>query len=198
MSNEPNGRMSRRSVMPVTAASAFPCRMHFRYSPATLQTGMSSSVPQRSPTRRCSCFDVETITGDYCSASNASRASTAYAASGAEWRRSLVKVLSSRALGSSPPIANSFRNLAWVACVGELPARAVRLLGAADAIQRAAGRSTPARVREQIDTETVLLRQELGEEAFAAAWNEGRAMTIDQAVRYALEEIDIDPGGPPT
>jgi hypothetical protein len=30
--------------------------------------------------------------------------------------------------------------------------------------------------------------QALGEEAFAAAWAEGRAMSLEQAVAYALEE----------
>jgi len=31
-------------------------------------------------------------------------------------------------------------------------------------------------------------RAALGEEAFAAAWAEGRAMTLEQAIAYALEE----------
>jgi hypothetical protein len=31
----------------------------------------------------------------------------------------------------------------------------------------------------------------LEEAAFAAAWNEGRAMTAEQAVGYALEELRI-------
>jgi hypothetical protein len=33
-------------------------------------------------------------------------------------------------------------------------------------------------------------RATLGEAAFAAAWTEGRAMSLDQAVAYALEETD--------
>jgi len=32
----------------------------------------------------------------------------------------------------------------------------------------------------------------LGEEAFAAAWAEGRAMTMEEAVGYALEESAAD------
>jgi hypothetical protein len=31
------------------------------------------------------------------------------------------------------------------------------------------------------------LRAALGEEAFAAAWAAGRAMTLEQAIAYALE-----------
>ena len=37
------------------------------------------------------------------------------------------------------------------------------------------------------------LRSVLGEEAFAEAWEQGRAMTLDEALDYALEE-DTDPG----
>jgi len=31
------------------------------------------------------------------------------------------------------------------------------------------------------------LRAELGEEQFAIVWDEGRAMTLEQAITYALE-----------
>jgi hypothetical protein len=34
---------------------------------------------------------------------------------------------------------------------------------------------------------------ELGEEAFEAAWAEGRAMTFEQAVVYALEREEASP-----
>jgi hypothetical protein len=35
-------------------------------------------------------------------------------------------------------------------------------------------------------------RQELGEEAFAQAWAAGQALTLDQAVEYALERRTDD------
>ena len=183
--------------MPATLASASTCRMRFRHSPTMPLTGLSSSAPRHSPKRRCCFLNVETIGGESCSASNASRASPACSASGTEWRHSLVKPLSSRAIGSAPPVVYGFQNLAWVARVDALPARAVRLLGAADAIHQATGRRTPASVRQDQETESTLLREALGDAAFETAWNEGRAMSVDQAVRYALEEIDVKPGGPP-
>jgi hypothetical protein len=34
------------------------------------------------------------------------------------------------------------------------------------------------------------LRRDLGEAAFAAAWAEGQALTLEQAVAFALEEGD--------
>lgn len=64
--------------------------------------------------------------------------------------------------------------------------RAVRLLGARDAII-AAGDLGPVGWT-WIDTEGEIesARRQLDEEAFADAWAEGRAMTADQAIQYAL------------
>jgi predicted ATPase/DNA-binding SARP family transcriptional activator len=65
--------------------------------------------------------------------------------------------------------------------------RAVRLLGAADALRAAIG--TPrapaagAAYQRLVDT----LRAGLGEETFTAAWAAGRTMPLNEAVAYALE-----------
>jgi predicted ATPase/class 3 adenylate cyclase len=100
------------------------------------------------------------------------------------------------ALGSRISVVDSMRYLAWVARVDGQPDRAARLRGAVAALHEATGRRTSRWVREEGETETALLRETLGDSAFEAAWNEGRAMSVDQAVRYALEEIDVKPGGP--
>ncbi|MEO5634903.1 hypothetical protein [Gaiella sp.] len=44
----------------------------------------------------------------------------------------------------------------------------------------------------QPDIEQIVhdLRSALGEEAFAEAWEQGRAMTLNEALDYALEEAD--------
>ena len=39
-----------------------------------------------------------------------------------------------------------------------------------------------------MDKQMASVREALGEEAFAAAWDAGRAMTWEQAVEYALSE----------
>jgi hypothetical protein len=102
------------------------------------------------------------------------------------------------ALGSRVSIVDSLRFLAWVARVDGQRERAACLRGTADALHQATGRRTPPWVREETEAESALLRKALGESAFEAAWNTGRALTTDQAVRYALEEIDVlVPGGPP-
>ena len=42
--------------------------------------------------------------------------------------------------------------------------------------------------RENYDSRVAAARKALGEEVFAAAWKAGRAMTMDEAAAYALEE----------
>jgi hypothetical protein len=42
--------------------------------------------------------------------------------------------------------------------------------------------------RPVVDRAVAATRRSLGEEAFAAAWAEGRAMTLEQALAYALDE----------
>ena len=100
------------------------------------------------------------------------------------------------ALGSRTSIVDALRQFAWVARVDGQIERAARLRGVVVALHEATGRRTALWVREETEAETALLRDALGKAAFDAAWNEGRAMSSDQAVRYALEEIDVDPGGP--
>ena len=72
-------------------------------------------------------------------------------------------------------------------------ARAARLLGAATALREAedALLSPPRQVGQERIRATLLAAQ--GKEVFAAAWEEGRAMTREQSVAYALEPtVDID------
>jgi len=70
-----------------------------------------------------------------------------------------------------------------------LTQRAARLLGAADSLYEADGRRLPAEADPR-----------LSQEAFAAAFAEGRAMTMEHAVEYALAGLDGDaePSGMPS
>lgn len=67
------------------------------------------------------------------------------------------------------------------------PARAARLLGAAANFREAAGSWLPGPERARVDGEVAILRQALGEEAFAAAWEAGRALTLDQSIAQAFQ-----------
>jgi len=66
--------------------------------------------------------------------------------------------------------------------------RAARLGGASEAIKEAAGGHAPPPLIDLPDPR-VSARKELGEQAVAAAWEEGRAMPLERALAYAREEI---------
>jgi tetratricopeptide (TPR) repeat protein len=66
--------------------------------------------------------------------------------------------------------------------------RAARLFGAAEALRQATGSPLPASERNDHQRIVASARAALGEEAFAAAWAEGRTKTLEQAVDYALQE----------
>jgi predicted ATPase/Tfp pilus assembly protein PilF len=93
-------------------------------------------------------------------------------------------------LGSQWGIANALKKFAKLAGVKGQRERAARLLGAAEALREAIG--APMHLPERSDYEQIVteLRSALGDEAFAVAWEEGRAMTLEQAIAYALEHLD--------
>jgi len=70
------------------------------------------------------------------------------------------------------------------------PERPVRLLGASQALLEAAGAPLYAYARDRDLYERWIkeLRSRLGETAFGAAWAEGRAMSPEHAIEYALEQ----------
>jgi predicted ATPase len=67
------------------------------------------------------------------------------------------------------------------------PVRAARLFGAAAAAREALSAPLPPPDRPAYDGAVALTRAQLGNEAFAVAWDGGRIMPLDQAVEYALE-----------
>jgi predicted ATPase/class 3 adenylate cyclase/DNA-binding CsgD family transcriptional regulator len=74
--------------------------------------------------------------------------------------------------------------------------RAARLLGAAESVHEAldpsGGMGEPAN-RVEWDRTVAAARAQLDEATFAAAWEEGRAMTLEQAIAYALEPAAAPP-----
>lgn len=64
--------------------------------------------------------------------------------------------------------------------------RAARLFGAAAALRERAGAAAAARDRAKFERDVAAVRATLGPPAFDAAWAEGRAMPLDQAIAYAL------------
>jgi hypothetical protein len=67
-----------------------------------------------------------------------------------------------------------------------------RVFGAAEALREAQGRPLPPVERADYEREVGAVRAVLGEEAFAAAWAAGRAMTLEQVILFALEPAEND------
>jgi ATP/maltotriose-dependent transcriptional regulator MalT len=67
-------------------------------------------------------------------------------------------------------------------------AKAARLSGAAEALREASGFSQPPDDKRVLEPFLEVARSRLDEAAFQAAWEEGRAMTEEQAIGYALSE----------
>lgn len=91
-----------------------------------------------------------------------------------------------RQLGFKQLIPHCLAGLAGViGAQGQLE-RAARLCGAIEAQCEAIGVPLQPRQRPTFESDVVALRTQLGEAAFSAAWIEGAAVTLEQAVEYAL------------
>jgi predicted ATPase/class 3 adenylate cyclase len=72
-------------------------------------------------------------------------------------------------------------------------AKAVRLLGASEALLEKMGLVPQAGDQVEIERNVAFTREQLDEAAFEAAWSQGRAMSFEEAVAYALgNEVSID------
>ena len=79
---------------------------------------------------------------------------------------------------------------ARLAAAEGLPARAVRLYGRAGVLRESAGVDACEPGWPDSEPHLARLRSALGAEGFSAAWEEGRAMSLDEVLDYALEGED--------
>jgi predicted ATPase len=93
-----------------------------------------------------------------------------------------------REVGDREGIAESLERLAALAVAEAHADRAARLLGAAAALRAAIGLATPPAERTEYERDVEVVRIALDDLDFRAAWAAGRAMTLEQAVAYALDE----------
>jgi tetratricopeptide (TPR) repeat protein len=89
--------------------------------------------------------------------------------------------------GDQRGAAECLEGLASLAAAQEQPTRAAHLFGAAEALRAAIGAPLPTRDRELYEGYMATVRTGSGETAFAAAWATGQAMSVEQAIAYALE-----------
>jgi DNA-binding CsgD family transcriptional regulator len=92
--------------------------------------------------------------------------------------------------GARLEISQCLEGLAGVANAQRQPRRAARLLGAAEALREAIGAEQPSAMREEYARDAAIARAELEDRVFRAAWATGRALTLEQAMAYALAETE--------
>jgi predicted ATPase/DNA-binding SARP family transcriptional activator/Tfp pilus assembly protein PilF len=93
-----------------------------------------------------------------------------------------------RELGDKRGIARSLEAFASLAFKEDRRGHASCLWGAASALRAAMGSSISPIEGEEKERELAAVREAMGEHAFTAAQEEGRTLTIEQAIHYALED----------
>jgi predicted ATPase/tetratricopeptide (TPR) repeat protein len=93
-----------------------------------------------------------------------------------------------RELGDRFFIVSSLHNLAEVACSRKDYERGARLFGAAEALRNTIGAPLPHAKKANFDRFIQEARDALGRADLKASWDEGRIMSLDQAIEYALAE----------
>jgi predicted ATPase/class 3 adenylate cyclase/Tfp pilus assembly protein PilF len=91
-------------------------------------------------------------------------------------------------LGYKPGILRNLTGLVVVALAQAQFERAARFFGVVEELREATGVPLPPADRAEHERSVAAVRTALGEEAFAAAWAEGRAMSLEEAIKYALED----------
>jgi hypothetical protein len=108
-------------------------------------------------------------------------------AAGAYYRESMALA---QALGDTTFLGAGLAAIGTIAAdLGEAE-RAARLLGAAEAISQVAGAWSFIAARGQNRRALDTARAALGEESFAAAWEQGRRLSREQATAEALDTAD--------
>ena len=91
-------------------------------------------------------------------------------------------------IGRNPLVQWALEGLACLAGAKEEADRAARLWGAAQALHEAKGIPRDTDFLAEADVRISAVRSGMGEEVWEEAWRKGRAMTLDEAISYALEE----------
>ena len=94
-----------------------------------------------------------------------------------------------RELGNKSGIAEFLDAFAQLARLEQQERHAAPLWGAATVLREVLSAPLPPSEREKQEREMAGVREILGEDAFAAGWAQGQAMTMEQAIEYAIEDV---------
>jgi predicted ATPase/DNA-binding SARP family transcriptional activator/DNA-binding CsgD family transcriptional regulator len=98
-------------------------------------------------------------------------------------------------LGNKLILSESLEGLACVAGVRREAARAAKLFGAARALHEATGYHHSPEEHAMRDPYLTAARSRLDEASWQAVFAEGQQMTFEEALEYALSEVDVSPAG---
>lgn len=108
-----------------------------------------------------------------------------------KWDRAIARLGESlevrREIGDQSGSAWCLERLAAVAMAQAQTEKAARLFGAGAALRASIRSVIDPADQPAYNSKVLSLRRELGKERFTVIWDEGRALTLDQAVAYALE-----------
>jgi hypothetical protein len=90
--------------------------------------------------------------------------------------------------GMNPIVQGGLEGFACMAGVRGETERAARLWGAAQALHETKGIPRDPDFLAEADARISAVRSGMGEEEWEESWRKGRAITLDEAVSYALEE----------
>jgi predicted ATPase/DNA-binding XRE family transcriptional regulator len=91
-----------------------------------------------------------------------------------------------REVGDKRSVAMGLEEMAAVASADGRARQAARLLGAAEALRVVVGAPRPPADRARCERRIAAARADLGDRAFAAAWDSGRSLALEDAVTEAL------------
>jgi tetratricopeptide (TPR) repeat protein len=94
-----------------------------------------------------------------------------------EWQR----------LGHRAAVAHQLECLAFIAKALEQAEKAVKLLGAAEALRQRIEIDMNPLERQEYEMEVADLKANMDENEFSSLWAEGRGMTMDEAIELALD-----------
>ena len=95
-------------------------------------------------------------------------------------------ILAYQDLGHRGAIAHQLECFAFIAIAQEQGERAVKLLGAAEALREISNSRMTPQERNEYDKQVADLRVGVEESVFTSLWAEGRSMTMEQAIQFAL------------
>jgi hypothetical protein len=93
-------------------------------------------------------------------------------------------------IGHRGAVAHQLECMAFIAKAREQGERAVRLMGAAEALRQASNSPRTPQERIEHERELASLRAGMDEKTFDLLWAEGGAMSMDQAIDLAMGEQD--------